>query len=245
MTRATLGLVREAHDPTGRRGRFITFEGPEGSGKTFQAARLHERAVAAGVPSLLAREPGGTIVGERIRELVLVATEVRIDPRADALLFSAARAQHVSEVVAPALEAGRLVICARYSDSTIAYQGYGRGLPIESLRTLQAFATAGLVPDLTILLDVPAEIGLARKSQDEQLRFESAFDLAFHERVRDGYRAIAAAEPERFAIVDAQADPMAVHAAVIAAVARLPDLAAQLGPGEASDEPNAPAARIL
>jgi len=238
MTRATLDPVTETPAPSGRRGRFITIEGPDGSGKTLQAERLRERLAAAGIPVLLAREPGGTRVGERVRHLVLVDTDVRIDPRADALLFSAARAQHVSEVLNPALAEGTVVICARYADSTVAYQGYGRGLPVDQLRELQSFATAGLVPDLTILLDVPAEVGLARKSDDEQLRFEASFDLAFHRRVRDGYLTMAAAEPSRFAIVDAAPDPDAVHAAVIDALARIGlDLAARVA--STIDEPNA------
>jgi dTMP kinase len=233
--------VREAR-PTGRRGRFITFEGPEGSGKTSQARRLHARAVAAGIPTLLAREPGGTDLGERVRRLVLVETDLRIDARADALLFSAARAEHVSEVIAPALDAGRLVLCARFSDSTIAYQGYGRGLPIDGLRALQAFATDGLAPDLTILLDLPAEVGLGRKPHDEHLRFEAAFDLEFHRRVRDGYLELAAAEPGRFAIVDAAPSPDAVHASVLAALQRFPELAALDGL-PTDDEPNTASAR--
>ncbi len=230
--------MTETRAPTGRRGRFITIEGPDGSGKTLQAERLRAAIAAAGRPVLLAREPGGTRVGERVRHLVLVDTDVRIDPRADALLFSAARAQHVSEVLEPALAEGTIVICARYADSTVAYQGYGRGLPIDQLQDLQAFATAGLRPDLTILLDVPAEVGLARKSDDEQLRFEASFDLAFHRRVRDGYLALAAAEPERFVVVDASADPDTVHAAVVATLDRLGIEVGATVP-DTADEPNA------
>jgi dTMP kinase len=213
------------------RGWFITFEGPDGSGKTLQAQRLHDAAVRAGVATLLAREPGGTPLGERIREVLLHGADLRIDERADALLFSAARAQHVSEVITPALAEGRLVICARFLDSTIAYQGYGRGLPVGELAALQRFATARLRPDLTILLDVPAEVGLARKTDDEQLRFEAAFDIAFHRRVRDGYLALAAAEPARFAVVDAGRGADAVAVDVARALERLPDLAARLAGG--------------
>jgi dTMP kinase len=213
---------------TAGRGWFVTFEGPDGSGKTLQARRLHEAAVRAGIPTHLAREPGGTPLGEQVRRILLHAVDLRIDARADALLFSAARAQHVSEVIEPALAGGQLVICARYLDSTIAYQGYGRGLPVAELVALQRFATAGLRPDLTILLDLPAAVGLARKTDDEQLRFEAAFELEFHERVRAGYLALAAAEPERVAVIDAAADEETVAGHVGRTMARLPDLAARL-----------------
>jgi dTMP kinase len=147
----------------------------------------------------------------------------------------------VTEVIEPALAAGALVVCDRFADSTLAYQGHGRGLPIDELTVLQHFATVGLRPDLTILLDLPAEIGLARKQDAEQLRFEAAFDLAFHRRVREGFLALAAAEPDRFAIVDAGLDEDRVFAAVTAALARLPDVAAALGLVEevAADAPDA------
>lgn len=216
----------------GGRGWFVTLEGPEGSGKTTQAARLGELAAHAGVRHVLTREPGGTATGERIREMLLDggADANPIDPRTDALLFNAARAQLVAEVIEPALVQGALVVCARFADSTLAYQGYGRGLPLDKLRRLEAFATGGLRPDLTVLLDLPAEVGLARKGVDERTRFEAGFDLAFHRRVRDGFLRLAAEEPDRFAVVDATADPEAVFAAIVAALARLPDLAAALDP---------------
>ena len=173
----------------------MTFEGPEGSGKTIQAARLRDAALAAGIPTILSREPGGTPVGDRIRQILMDAgaESVPLGPRADALLFNAARAQHVDDVIRPALARGELVICARYADSTIAYQGYGSGLPIAALRDLERLATDGLRPDLTILLDVPVEIGLGRKGSGEQQRFEASFDLAYHQRVREGFRLMAAA----------------------------------------------------
>jgi dTMP kinase len=204
-------------------GVFITIEGPDGSGKTLQAARLHALARDRGVPCVLTREPGGTWAGERIREILLGAssTNERISARADALLFSAGRAQLVAEVVVPALERGELVIDARHADSTLAYQGFGRGLDVDQLRTIQRFATDGLVPDLTILLDLPVEIGLGRKASADENRFEVGFDVAFHERVRAGYLALAAAEPGRFAIVDAARDEDAVAADVAAAAARV------------------------
>jgi dTMP kinase len=166
---------------------------------------------------LLTREPGGTDLGERIRAVLLGGSAGRHEPLADALLFNAARAQLISEVIEPALAEGRSVVCARYADSTLAYQGYGAGVPLETLRSLQAIATGGLQPDLTIVLDVPAEIGLSRKGA-EQTRFETAFDLAFHQRVRAGFLALAAAEPGRFRVIDARSDAEAVFERVLAAV---------------------------
>jgi dTMP kinase len=214
-------------------GWFVTVEGPDGSGKTLQAARIRDRAVAAGVPCLLTREPGGTWAGERIREILLGAatTVEHLAPRADALLFSAGRAQLVDEVIRPALARGELVVDARHADSTLAYQGYGRGLPVEELRSIQRFATGDLTPDLTILLDLPAEIGLARKGSGERNRFEAGFDLEFHRRVRAGYLALADAEPDRFGVVDASGEPDAVFEAIVAVLRRLPDLAERLRVG--------------
>ncbi len=212
-------------------GWFVTFEGGDGSGKTVQAERLRGRAETAGISCVLTREPGGTWAGERIRDILLGAasTNERLAPRADALLFSASRAQLVDEVVRPGIARGDLVIDARHADSTLAYQGFGRGLPVEVLRDIQRFATGGLAPDLTILLDLPAEVGIARKQTDERNRFEAGFDLDFHRRVRDGYLALAVAERGRFAVVDATVSPDAVFEAIMVALERLPDLAAKLG----------------
>ncbi len=221
----------DAHGPGPGRGWFVTFEGGDGSGKTVQAGRLARLARAMDVPVVLTREPGGTWAGERIRTILLGAasTNERIAARADALLFSASRAQLIAEVVRPGLAQGALVIDARHADSTVAYQGYGRGLDVDELRAIQLFATDGLVPDLTILLDLPVEAGLARKAVGDRNRFEAEFDLAFHQRVREGYLAMAAVEPERFAVVDASAKADTVFAGVLAALRRLPDLAGRLG----------------
>ena len=224
------------------------FEGPEGSGKTIQAGRLRAAAEAAGIAVLLTREPGGTPVGELIRDILMAAGQdaVAIGPRTDALLFNAARAQHVDDVLRPALSRGELVICARYADSTIAYQGYGSGLQVDALRELEALATAGLRPDLTILLDVAVEVGLSRKGRDEQQRFEAGMDLAYHRRVRDGFRMMAAGEPERFAVLDAAADVDAVFDLVLSAVRGLPglDRLAAVRPIATTGEPRPPALRM-
>lgn len=149
------------------------------------------------------REPGGTILGERIRELLLAPSPTPIDPLADALLFNAARRQLVEEVIEPSLRDGTMVICARFADSTRAYQGHGGGLDLDELARLEEIATGGLQPDLTLLLDLPVEIGLARKAPDDRTRFETGFDIAFHRRVRSGFLEMAVAEPGRFVVVDA------------------------------------------
>ena len=204
----------------GRRGRFITIEGPDGGGKTLVSRLVRDALSARGLSVLLTREPGGTILGDRIRSIVLDhdPADPWLAPRADALLFAAARAQHVAEVIEPGLARGEIVLCARFADSSLAYQGYGLRLPLDELRALQAFATAGLRPDLTILLDIPVEAGLARKQADEQTRFEAAFDVAFHERVRAGYLEMAAAEPGRWVVVDATARVESVVELTLAAI---------------------------
>lgn len=185
------------------------------------------------------REPGGTILGERIRELLLAPSPTPIDPLADALLFNAARRQLVEEVIEPSLGAGITVICARFADSTRAYQGYGGGLALDELARLEEIATGGLLPALTLLLDVPVEIGLGRKAPDDRTRFETGFDLAFHRRVRNGFLEMAVAEPGRFVVVDATLPADAVAERIGQAVDHL------LGDaGSAADEPNRNAVRI-
>ena len=200
-----------------RRGSFITVEGPDGSGKTLQAARLAAALEARGHDVLLTREPGGTRLGDEIRALLMANAGEPIDPVADALLFNAARAQHVATVIRPALARGVVVVCARYTDSTLAYQGYGGGVDFGTLRRIIEISTGGLVPDRTILLDLPAEIGLQRKTPDSHTRFETAFDLPFHLRVRAGFLEMAAAEPDRWVIVDADRGADAVFGVVLAA----------------------------
>ncbi len=208
--------------PPADRGWFVTLEGTEGGGKTTQADLLVAHLTAR-VPRVhLTREPGGTWLGERVREILLARTgsAAPTDPLTDALLFNAARRQLVREVIRPALEAGTTVVCARYADSTLAYQGYGSGVPLERLRALAETATDGLVPDLTIVLDLPVDIGIGRKAPGDVTRFEAEFDLAFHQRVRDGFLAIAEAEPERIVVVDATRPVELVAADIAAAVDR-------------------------
>jgi dTMP kinase len=223
------------------RGRFITIEGPEGAGKTTQAKRLEAHLRDSGLPVIRTREPGGTALGERLRDLLLAgdAGVAPTDPLAEALLFSAARRQLVEDVIRPALAAGTTVICTRFADSTLAYQGHGAGVALDQLSALEKMATSGLRPDLTILLDLPPEVGLARKAPADQTRFELAFDLDFHRRVRDGFLALAAAEPERFAVVDAERDEALVWEGVRQAAGRIP-----LGGASHAGEPELPAQRI-
>jgi dTMP kinase len=191
--------------------RFVAFEGGEGSGKSTQAARL-----AARLDAVLTREPGGTAIGVRVRDLLLDPATERLDTRAEALLMAADRAQHVAEVVRPALAAGRHVVTDRYAASSITYQGYGRRLPIDEVTRLSAWATRDLWPDLTVLLDVPLDVAARRVGADRD-RFEQA-DEGFHVRVRDGFLALAGGDPARWVVVDGTAPVDTVEAAVVDAV---------------------------
>jgi dTMP kinase len=181
---------------------FITFEGGEGSGKTVQARSLHRKLTRLNVPAALLHEPGGTQLGSRIARSLQWAREVDISPLSELLLFNASRAQLVDEVIHPELASGKVVICDRYTDSTVVYQGYGRGLDMEIVSTVNSIATGGLIPDLTVLLDIPVEEGFARKGVSTQDRFEKE-DISFHQRVRDGYLRLAEAEAERWLVIDA------------------------------------------
>lgn len=187
-----------------RRGRFITLEGPDGSGKTTAARHLAEWLRSRGEPTVLTGEPGGTPLGDEVRRLVLHLRDVSddLDPRADALLFAAARAQHTARVILPALERGDHVVCARYLDSSLAYQGAAYGNDPQEMRRLQEFATYGTLPDLTILVDVPVEVGLGRKRRGAWNRFEDTEGVAFFETVRNAYLALSAAEPQRYRVID-------------------------------------------
>lgn len=200
-------------------GLFITLEGPDGSGKTSQARALAGWLEELGYPLLATREPGGTRIGEAIRDLLHDCAYVEMVPQAEILLYSASRAQLVGEVILPALQRGCIVLCDRYFDSTYAYQGYGRGLSLDALRAITAFATRGVIPDLTLYLDVPPEVGLQRRAHSgEALNRLDREALAFHQRVRAGYLELAQAEPARWRVIDATGSLDAVQAALRAQV---------------------------
>jgi len=182
---------------------FITLEGPEGSGKSTQARLLVEALQQLGQAVLPTREPGGTPIGEQIRDVIHSLKNTDMQERTEILLFQASRAQLVEQVIRPHLIKGGVVVCDRYADSTLAYQGYGYGRDLVQLRNLIAFATGGLQPDLTLLLDLDAETGLKRRLSGGEWNRLDALDLAFHQRVRAGYHHLAQASPERWAIIDA------------------------------------------
>ncbi|MGC9469059.1 MAG: dTMP kinase [Anaerolineae bacterium] len=200
-------------------GWFITLEGPEGSGKTTQLQRLASWLTAQGFDIVVTREPGGTPISEEIRALLHDCEHTDMTAETEILLYSASRAQHVAEVIRPALNAGRIILCDRFFDSTYAYQGYGRGLPMEALRRITDFATQGLVPDLTLYLDVPPEIGLRRREiSGEELNRLDRETLAFHRRVREGYLSLVEQDPARWRYIDATASIEAVQADLRATV---------------------------
>ena len=195
---------------------FITLEGVEGCGKTVQARLLAEHLRTIGLPVVLTREPGGTAIGDQIRTVLHDTGNTAMLPTSEIHLYSAARAQIVGELIRPALAAGNVVVCDRYADSTLAYQGYGRGLSLEALGYITAFATGGLRPDLTLLLDVDVEAGLGRKhaafrAQQDELNRMDRQTVDFYTRVRDGYRALVAQEPGRWVVIDAARDIAAIQ----------------------------------
>lgn len=203
------------------RGRFITIEGGEGAGKTTQVGLLVAALERAGIPTRATREPGGSPGAEAIRRLLLEGDSERWDAVGEALLLVAARSDHVARLIAPSLAKGIWVVSDRFADSTLAYQGYGRGLALEDLATLHRFALGSFAPDLTVILDLPAETGLARAAARPNVddRFER-LDRAFHERLRQGFRQIAAEDGARCVLIDGSADPQTVHRAVLDAVGR-------------------------
>lgn len=202
---------------------FITFEGPEGSGKTTQMELLSGYLEEKGYSALATREPGGTSIGDQIRAVLLDPHNTEMLPASEALLFSAARAQIVNRVIRPHLAQGGIVLCDRYADSTLAYQGYGHGLDLEMLHTITALATEELKPDLTIYLDIDVEEGLRRKlaahkaGKTEWNRMDRQ-ETAFHRRVRDGYLQMAAREPDRWLVIDATQPLEAIQALIRARV---------------------------
>ena len=181
---------------------FITFEGGEGCGKSVQAKILYRKLSQLAIAALLTHEPGGTPFGKRMGRWLKWAKDSNIQPLTELLLFNASRAQLVTKVIQPSLASGIVVICDRYADSTTAYQSYGRGLDLEIVKTINNVATQGLKPNLTVLLDMPAETGLARKRGKRQDRFEQE-ESSFHHKIRDGYLKLAANDPERWLLVDA------------------------------------------
>jgi dTMP kinase len=191
---------------------FITFEGSEGSGKTYQVPLLAEFLALAGYPVLATREPGGTSIGDQVREILSAFKNTAMLPRTEILLFQASRAQLVDQVIRPCLASGGVVLCDRYADSTLAYQGYGYQLELGSLRQVIDFATGGLKPDLTLLLDIDVEEGLRRRAKSGSLNRLDALDLAFYQRVRQGYFELMQAESRRWVVIDAGRPPEQVQA---------------------------------
>jgi dTMP kinase len=205
-------------------GFFITFEGIEGCGKTTQMRLLKERLLAAGERVTSTREPGGCPIADKMRAILLDAENSAITPLAELLLYAAARAQHVREVIVPALERGETVLCDRFTDATVAYQGDGRGLDLATIDQLNRLATGGVQPKLTVLIDCPVQVGLSRAlariesthgAREERFELES---VRFHERVRAGYLRLAHDFPERFAVVDGSGDVAQTQVLVMAAL---------------------------
>lgn len=195
------------------KGTFITFEGIEGTGKSTQIVLLANHLAAHKRPVTLTREPGGTAIGDQVRKILLDPQNTNLAPRAELLLYAAARVQHIEELIRPELAAGKIVLCDRFSDATLAYQGYGRSLEPDTILALDRIATGGMRPDLTILLDIDPAAGLARargrnssRGLEAEARFENE-DFAFHDRVRRGYLKLAEQEPERFRVIDAAPTP--------------------------------------
>ena len=200
------------------KGFFITLEGPEGSGKTHQLPELVDFLRAEGHMVIATREPGGTPIGDQIRGVLSDLNNTAMQPRTEILLFQASRAQLVDQVILPCLKGVGIVVCDRYADSTLAYQGYGHRMDLVQLQSIVDFATQGLKPDLTLLLDIDVSEGLKRKAQGGEWNRLDAYDLEFHERVRQGYLELARAEPERWVIIDAGLPPRQVQSAMQAVI---------------------------
>ena len=186
---------------------FITLEGPEGSGKTSQLPRLADFLRQKGFDLITTREPGGTSIGDQIRKVLFDLDNKGMNPRSEILLFQASRAQLVDQVIRPALKSGKVVLCDRYADSTLAYQGYGHGVDMNTLREIVSFATGGLKPDLTIFLDISVEVGLKRRNKGGDWNRLDDYDKDFHQRVYSGYQRLIAEEPQRWVRVNAAQEP--------------------------------------
>lgn len=201
---------------------FITLEGPDGSGKTSQVQPLADHLRSRGYAVFSTREPGGTEIGDQVREILMAMRNTKMNPRTETLLFCSARAQLVAEVIRPHLEKGEAVISDRYADSTLAYQGYGHGNDLSQLRQVLSFATGGLIPDLTLLLDIDAKEGLSRrKSGGGEWNRMDDYQLELHQRVRRGYLELAAAEPGRWVVIDASQPGDMVQSCIRRAVDRV------------------------
>lgn len=197
-----------------KKGVFISFEGIEGTGKTTQARLLSERLLSGGYDVILTLEPGGTAIGSRIREILLLPEHKEMSYMTELLLYNAARAQHLTEKILPSINDGRVVITDRFTDSTVAYQGYARGIDLSLINAIDKMATGGIRPDLTILFDLDVEAGLKRNRGVNKVDRLELEDVEFHRRVRDGFLEIAGNEPERFRIVDASKTPEEVSGKV-------------------------------
>lgn len=193
---------------------FITFEGPDGSGKSTQLAQLAEFLRQRGIAVLTTREPGGTAIGDQIRDVLSNLDNTEMHPRTEILLFQASRAQLVEQVILPHLERGGIVLCDRYADSTLAYQGFGHQIDLAKLTAIVEFATNGLKPHLTLYLDVDVEVGLKRRAQGGEWNRLDAYELAFHQRVRQGYHQLVRTEPDRWVVINAGQPPELVQAAI-------------------------------
>lgn len=203
------------------KGLFITLEGGDGSGKSTQMALLKTFFEEYGYEVVLTREPGGTVISEAIREVILNKDYMEMSDMTEALLYAASRAQHVHEWIVPNLKDGKMVICDRYVDSSIVYQGYARGLGIDVVAGINSYATGGLKPDLTILLDLPAEEGIKRKKSQQELDRLELQKLNFHQKVAQGYRMLAQQEAERFLTIDAMLDIDGIQDRIRARVSEL------------------------
>ena len=193
---------------------FITFEGPDGSGKTTQISPLSDYLIQKGYSVSITREPGGTVIGDQIRQVLSDLKNTGMHPRSETLLFLAARAQLVEQVIKPNLEKGFIVLCDRYADSTMAYQGYGHQNDLDQIKNLISFATGGLKPDLTLLFDMDVEEGLQRKAHGCEWNRLDAYSLEFHQRVRQGYHILAESEPERWVKIEAGQSPEEIRVAI-------------------------------
>lgn len=213
-------------------GRFLVFEGPEGAGKSTQIRRLADLLEVQGREVVVTREPGGTPVGDAIRGVLLGAGDYAMLPQTEAFLLSASRAQHVHDVIRPAIERGAIVLCDRFADSSLAYQGGGQGMDMAALRCLERIAVGDTEPDLRFLLDLPVEVGLARRHRDvESVNRIDRAGVAFHERVRNVYRQLAAERPQAWAVIDATQSPDNVLADICRAIRAT--LAIPVGPAGA------------